>query len=263
MRIRLAEELDDKANQTITENIQGKDEAIKRTFLSDTPEDDEEKDPLEERLVELGRVTQLVGHIQWEIHAPRHGGNPAVKLAINEITDSSKGISKRDGRAKEVSKPPEVYLMFTAENNRRNKDADGAPVVGHATDTNVLHTVSEIEREDNLKGMLYVMGKIVKKDITEPCADYESCDGPDKKVLNYFCRIRIILTFYSIRDEDICQEKCYYIHETVIANLKGTDLKDNRTHALGKMLPANKIHPSTPLHSAELKLPQLLHLHML
>jgi hypothetical protein len=77
--------------------------------------------------------------------------------------------------------------MFTAKNNRRYKHADGAPVVGHAADTNVLHTVSEIEREDNLKGIFYVMGKIVKKDITEPCADYEPRDGPDKKVLNYFC----------------------------------------------------------------------------
>ena len=187
MRIRLAEELDDEANQPVTENIQGKDEAIKRTFLSDTPEDDEKKDPLEKRLVELRRVTQLVGHIQREIHAPRHGGNPAVKLAINEITDSSKGISKRDGRAKEISKPPEVYLMFTAKYNRCYKDADGASMVGHAADANVLHTMSEIEREDNLKGIFYVMGKIVKKDVTEPCADYEPCNGPDKEVLNYLC----------------------------------------------------------------------------
>jgi hypothetical protein len=61
--------------------------------------------------------------------------------------------------------------MFTAENNRRDKDSDGAPVVGHAADTNVLHTVREIEGEDNLKRMLYVMGKIVKKNITKPCAD--------------------------------------------------------------------------------------------
>jgi hypothetical protein len=60
-------------------------------------------------------------------------------------------------------------------------------VVGHAADANILHTVSEIEREDNLKGMLNVIGKIVKKYITEPCADYKPRDGPDKEVLNYFC----------------------------------------------------------------------------
>ena len=60
-------------------------------------------------------------------------------------------------------------------------------MVGHAADANVLHTVSEIEREDNLKGIFYVMAKIVKKDITESCADYKPRDGPDEEVLNHFC----------------------------------------------------------------------------
>lgn len=152
--------------------------------------------------------------------------------------------------------------MFTAENNRRYEDADGTPVVGHAADANVLHAVSEIEREDDLQRMFCVMRKIVKKYISEPCTDYEPRDSPDKRVLNYFCRICIIFSFYSVRDEDIGQEKCDKIHEAVIANLKRTDLKDYRTHALGKMLPANKIHPSTPLHSAARKLPPLLRLHM-
>ena len=152
-------------------------------------------------------MTQLVGHVQREVHAPRHGGDPAVKLAVDEIADSAKGISERDGGAEEVGKPPEVYLMLTAKNNRRYENPDRAPVVRHAADADVLHAVGEIEREDNLEGVFYVMGKIVKKDVTEPRADYEPGNGPDEKVLNRLRRILIVLMLYPIGDEDVGQEK--------------------------------------------------------
>jgi len=117
--IRLPVKFDNEANESITDEIQGKEKPIKRTFFPDAPEDNEKDDPLKKGLVKLRRMAEVMAEVQGEIHTPRHVGDPSVKLTINEVTNSSKGISEWDGGAEEIGKTPEVYLMFAAKHKGR------------------------------------------------------------------------------------------------------------------------------------------------
>ena len=119
MCIRLSVKLDDEADHSITDEIQGKEKPVKRTFFPDIPEDNEKEDSLEEGLIKLRRMAELLAEIQGEIHAPLHVGDPSVKLAVNEVADSSKGISERDGGAEEIGKIPEFYPVFAAKHKGR------------------------------------------------------------------------------------------------------------------------------------------------
>ena len=58
--IRLPVKLNNEANQSITDYIQGKKKAVKRAFISDAPEDYEKDYSLKKGLIKLRRMAELV-----------------------------------------------------------------------------------------------------------------------------------------------------------------------------------------------------------
>ena len=121
-------------------------------------------------------------------------------------------------------------------------------MIRHAADPDIPHTMGKIKGEDYLKGILQIIVKIIEKNIPEPCAEDEPNNGPHEKILDDFNRIIIFLMLYPVCNKDVRQREGNKVHETVIADLKGTNLKDYRTDVFRKMLPVHTIPLSNPQH---------------
>ena len=107
LRIRFPREFNDITGNTVPDEIQSQEIARKGSPFSERPEHDEKDDTFTERLVELRRMSKLMGDVEGEIHSPRDIRNPSVKFAIDEISDATEGVPEGDDGAEKVGQMAE------------------------------------------------------------------------------------------------------------------------------------------------------------
>ena len=102
LRVGLAGKFDEEADRPIPDQVEGHKVPLKGPDSPQSPENQKQKDALEEGLVELRRMAQLPGGVFREVHAPGKSGHPSIKLPVDEVSDPSESITQGDGGAEEI-----------------------------------------------------------------------------------------------------------------------------------------------------------------
>ena len=131
-------------------------------------------------------MTDQLQGIRRENHSPGNGGRPPIELSVDKVSDPAEGIAQWNGGDEEIGKAPEVNLMPAAENEAGRQDANRPAMVGHPADSDKPDPIGKFEGKKDFQGVMQVIGKIVKQNVTQSGAKDQSQDGPDKIVLNGF-----------------------------------------------------------------------------
>ena len=86
----------------------------------------------------------------------------------------------------------------------------------------------QAEGEHNFNRMIYIVFKVVDKDITQSCPYHNPHYNPDKKVLeNVFCEL-IILILHPFDNKEIDDRERDNIHQSVVTDLELSEVDNIR-----------------------------------
>ena len=184
MRVGLAGKFDEETDRTVADQIKGQEVPLKGPHSTQSPEDKEEEDALEEGLVKLRRMTQLPGGVSREVHSPGKRGHPSIKLPVDEVSDTSESITQGNGRAEEVGKLPEGNPVFMAKDNGGNKNGNCPPMIRHPLNAADPNLGGKVDGQEYFQGMSRKIFPIVEKDVPQPSPDDHTQNGPEKETLD-------------------------------------------------------------------------------
>jgi hypothetical protein len=153
-----------------------------------------------------------------EDHSPGNLGHPAIKLTIDEITNSSQAQSDGSSHYDEVCNLPEGFLIPPGEKNTYEENADETSMKGHAS----------MPYGYNLEGISEISLEIVKENISQSGSHHETKNEIKIEILHFRPRKVEILLFYLITDEQIGSEKSQNIHHPVPTYPNGAHFENNR-----------------------------------
>jgi hypothetical protein len=99
--IRLAHELDHKAEQAVAQQEQAGHHAARGLQAPGQVEDDQQRHPFQRELIELGRMARQCAR-RREDDAPGHLGDPAPQLTVDKVADAARPQAERDQRGDKV-----------------------------------------------------------------------------------------------------------------------------------------------------------------
>ena len=130
MGVRQADELHREADDGITYGEHRRDCSDSPGFAREPPENREQDDAFQRRLVQLARVARF-GACGREDHSPRQIGGSSPKLAVDEVSDPAEEQSDGHHRCAEIDGGEPADILFPPPQPDRDQHPDQAAVKTH------------------------------------------------------------------------------------------------------------------------------------
>ena len=220
-----AEELHDEAEQAVEAEKQGEHGPVRPPAWGgpgpgqtpERPEDEEEQDPLESGLVELGGMAGLGAAVR-EDHAPGHGGDAAKQLAVDEVAQPAEKKTDRRGDHVQVGGLPEVEAGAAAVKEAGHQRAQAAAVETHAA------------RPDgrDLQRMGQVVARVVEEHVAQAAAEHHPEDQGQVEVVELGQQAGELELPGLQGHQPVGGEEAEHVHQAVPADLQRPQGKDHR-----------------------------------
>jgi hypothetical protein len=166
------------------------------------------------------------------------GGQPPVKFAVDKVAQPPERISQRNAGYDEIGHAEKIQTVFAHENGRRHHHADEPAVIGHAGDAGEVETAGKLEGQDDLQGVVQVVGEVVEAYIAQTGADNQPEDHGRHEPLELFnVQVESVFPPDAVARQQVSDGKSHDIHEPVVLKLEPADFKNDRVHVRRQMLP--------------------------
>ncbi len=171
-----------------------------------------------------------------DVDAPWYFCRTPDKLLIEKITDSAKDVADRDRQTYEVKKRIDHIWMFASKEKGGDHGAENSAVVTHPANPDKLPIGKGIEY---LPGMGEIVGSmwIIKKDISDSRAKYDTDLYPDKKAVDDTLFYLHVVFFDDVFCKPECTEKSEDIHDAVPVHRDKTQINGYGVEVLINMVP--------------------------
>ena len=174
-RIGLAEYLADDPGDAVTDEEEPGDGARppgQPPHMHSDRQDREQKDALEDRLVELARVARLRPAVR-EHHRPGNIAGPAVQLAVDEICDTAQKEADRHLRADRIGDGEQVDFHNAGVEDHDNQHPKEPAVKGHAP----------LPDHQNFSRIGEVIARLIEQHVAKPAAHDDAEGAPHHQVV--------------------------------------------------------------------------------
>lgn len=154
MGIRFPDELYEKPESAITNEVEGKHGAGSFHPLSEHPQDTEKNQALEECLVELGRMPEFLSRRIGEVHTDGPIRLSPPQFTIDEIPETAESVAQGAAGYDEICCLKITDFMLSQKKKSGQKYTDETAMKRHSGNAYESPTVGNVEGKNHLQGML-------------------------------------------------------------------------------------------------------------